>query len=446
MGFFKSLIRSFLSDHHPLLLLYHRIVAWCAAARYGFLSRSLTVLAVTGTNGKTTVVNLAAALLRGSGHATAFTSTVNFGIRDRIWINDSKMSTLGPFFLQRFLRQAVDAKCTHVVMEVTSHALVQSRICGVDLDAAVLTNVTGDHLEYHGGFEKYKIAKGLLFGFLMRSRKKTHNSVTPERISSMPMKISALNLDDEHFDYFASLPAEKRVNFGLDHGDVHARDIHYRPDGTHFTLVTHGGSIGVDMSLVGSYNIINVLAAVALLSGQKISLRSISSTLSSISPVPGRCEIINQSQPFSVVVDYAHNIDAVERLLRFYKEVTSGRLHVVFGATGGGRDKAKRPVIGKILDKYADEIVITSDDPYDEDEWVIATMVKEGIDREEGVGLWTILRREDAIRMAIMRAKSGDSVLILGKGAEPIQIIYGERRPWDDRQVARQILSDIGYV
>lgn len=361
-------------------------------------------------------------------------STVNFRVGDDTWINGLKMTTMGAWFLQRFLRRAVRDGCDTAVIEVTSHALVQSRVWGIDFGTVVLTNVTGDHVEYHGGFERYKEAKGLLF---------------------RDAKVSVINGDDPHAAYFAHFPAERRYMVGLKGGDVHARNVVYHADGTDFTLVVTSpasstssvvpsGEVACHTLLPGAPNLWNVLAACAVVVDAGVPLSVVAATLPTIHTVPGRYELVTCGQPFSVVIDYAHNIDAMRSLLELYRSLTQGKLIVVFGATGGGRDKGKRSVLGALLDQYADAIVLTDDDPYEEDEWEIIEMVAQGIKRTAGDRLWKILSRREAIRLALEMARAGDTVIIAGKGAETVQVMRGGPVPWNDRMAVVEILGELG--
>ena len=430
--FLKDLLRPLFSTTNPMLLFYHKVMAVIAAVYYGFPSRKLKVIGVTGTNGKTTVVNLIAKILTENGSKVGMASTVNFQLGTRTWMNTTKMSTQSSFFIQKFLRQMVDVGCDYAVIEVTSHALTQSRIWGVDFDLALVTNVTGDHIEYHGGFENYLHAKGLLFQNLISSRRKVN----------VP-KVVVLNRDDENFDFFDQFQADAKLAYGLAKGTCYASDIKMAPSKTNFKLHVPNDSIDVMVNLPGLPNVYNVLAAACVALNERVPLKVLERVLQKVEPVAGRYELIDEGQPFHVVVDYAHNIDAIENIVKMYKEIVSGKgkLITVFGATGGGRDKAKRPVMGKILDEHVDYLIITDDDPYDEDEWGIISMVSAGVARAEGQKFWKIPRRREAIRLALAMAKEGDMVLIAGKVAEPVHLVYGERRSWDDRAVVRELLN-----
>ncbi len=428
----KDLLRPLFSTTSPFLLFYHKVMAVIAAVYYGFPSRKLKVIGVTGTNGKTTVVNLIAKILTENGSKVGMASTVNFQLGSRTWMNTTKMSTQSSFFIQKFLKQMVDVGCDYAVMEVTSHALTQSRIWGVDFDVALVTNVTGDHIEYHGGFENYLHAKGLLFQNLITSRRKVN----------VP-KVAVLNKNDANFDFFDQFQADAKLTYGLTKGTCYASDITMEPSKTKFKLHVPNDSIDVAVNLPGLPNVYNVLAAACVALNERVPLKVLERVLQKVEPVAGRYELIDEGQPFHVVVDYAHNIDAIENIVKMYKDIVSGKgkLITVFGATGGGRDKAKRPIMGKILDEHVDYLIVTDDDPYDEDEWGIISMVSSGISRAEGQKFWKIPRRHEAIRLALAMAKEGDMVLIAGKGAEPVQMVYGERRDWDDRAVVRELLN-----
>lgn len=435
--FIKDLLRPFLSPTNPLLLFYHKTMAVVAATWYGFPSRKLKVIGVTGTNGKTTVVNLITRILMENGSKVGMASTVNFQLGGTSWMNTTKMSTQSAFFIQRFLRDMVRAGCDYAVLEVTSHALTQSRVWGIDFDVALMTNVTGDHIEYHGGFENYLHAKGLLFRDLISSGRKVGVS-----------KVTIVNRDDANFDFFDQFLADTKLTYGLTHGTCTAKQIEMSPEGTKFLLQVPNDQIEVNLRLPGIPNVYNVLAAACVALNERVPLKVLQRVLGKIDPVPGRYELVNEGQPFHVVVDYAHNIDAIGNILKMYKDILSaagkGKLIVVFGATGGGRDQAKRPVMGALLDQYADTVIVTDDDPYEEDEWRIISMVSEGVKRQEGgvqKKFWKIPGRREAIRLAFSLARDHDIVLIAGKGAEPVQMVYGERRAWDDRAVARELLN-----
>lgn len=435
MSILKDFLNSKISDQNPIRLTYHKIIGMLAAFFYRFPAENMRVIAVTGTNGKTTVVSLIAAILEAAGKKVGISSSVSFQVGVHKWINDTKQTTLGRFALQKLLRQMADTRCDCAILEVTSHAITQSRLWGISVDTAVLTNVSDDHLEYHGSFREYLHAKGKLFEGLNRSRRKPN---TP--------KIAVLNCDDPNFEYFEKLVADRTMLYGLKGATCYATDIDMKPDSVSFTLNIPNNKVQINLSLPGMVNVYNALAACAVSIAHDVSLSVIKTALERFSGAPGRMENIDEGQDFAVIVDYAHTPDALQKLLSMFRDVTNGRLIVVFGATGGGRDKSKRPIMGQIADRYADMIVLTDDDPYLEDRIGIIEEIAKGINREEGEGLWKIVNRKEAIRFALDSAKEWDTVVIAGKGCEPIQMIGGRRIPWDDRKVVRQVLNRVVKV
>lgn len=413
-----------------MLLLYHRIMAMLAAIWYGFPANRLKVIAITGTKGKSTVAHLLASILKEAGARVGVASTIHFQIADTIWPNESKKTTQSPFMLQNLLRQMVNARCEYAILEVTSHALVQSRLWGVNVDTAILTNIDRDHIEYHGGFENYLHAKGLLFASVARSERKFGLQ-----------KTFILPMEDSNFAFFDAFAADRKITYGLSKGMVTAQDIALLSDGSVFTLTVPNDQISVNLRLPGEFNVRNALAAATASLSLGIKLSVIGDGLKTETVIPGRLEMINVGQPFTIVVDYAHTPDSLEKLLALYKPLKKKNLFLVFGATGGGRDKAKRPIMGEIAAKYADCVIVTDDDSYTENRMQIIEEVSAGINKKEGDRFWRIRDRKQAIRLAMLLASEGDIVLIAGKGCEPVQIIDGEKIEWDDRKVVREILS-----
>ncbi len=425
-----SYLKSKIADTNPVRLLYHKMRAVVAAIYYGFPSRYLNVIAVTGTKGKTTVSNMITSVLTEAGYKVGMASTILFQVGDRKWVNTTKVTTLGPFFLQKLLREMVNEGCTHAVVEVTSHALLQNRIWGVNVDCAILTNIGEDHLDYHGGFENYLRTKGLLFARLNRSARKPR----------IP-KVSILNRDDPNFSYFDQFLADKKFTYGFDGGTCFAGDMITSAKGANFILHVPNNQVEVNLGMTGQFNVYNALAAATVGLANNINLTVVKDALEKASSIPGRLEAIDCGQKYSIIVDFAHTEDSLEQLLSLYKGLTKGKLYVVFGATGGGRDKGKRPKMGAVADKYADYVILTDDDPYEEDEWKIIEDIAAGVKRKEGENFWKIPHREEAIKLALTLAKEGDTVILAGKGSEEVQMIGGKKIPWDDRKVVRSLLS-----
>lgn len=423
-------IKKRFSETNPVRLVYHKVKAVLAAVYYGFPSRRLNVIAVTGTKGKTTTVNLIANILTEAGYKVGATSTTNFQIGDLKWNNVAKMTTLGPFFMQKMLRQMVRERCTHAVLEVSSHAILQNRIWGIDYDMAVLTNVGEDHLEYHGGFENYLRTKGLLFSRLMSMKRKP-------RIQ----KIAVLNKDDLNYSYFEQFTVDRRFTFGMSGGTCSVGDMQLKANGSKFLLKVPNNAVEISMKLPGEFNVNNALAAATVAMANNVGVQTIKDALEKSSTIPGRYEIVEGGQKYNIVVDYAHTAESLDNLLELYKYLTPGRLFAVFGATGGGRDRGKRVKMGEAADKHADFIVVTDDDPYEEDRWQIVEDISRGIKRVEGESFWKIPTREEAIKMVLAMAKEGDTVVFAGKGAEEVQMLRKGPIPWDDRQVIRSLLG-----
>lgn len=423
-------LRKKISDRNPLRLLYHKIMAIVAAIYYRFPSRYLHVIGVTGTKGKTTTTNLVASVLMEAGYKVGMTSTVNFRVGERSWANTTKITTMGPFFLQKMLRDMVNEHCTHAVLEVSSHSILQNRVWGINFDTAVFTNITEEHVDYHGGFDNYLRTKGLLFDRLNRSARKPHIQ-----------KVSILNKDDPNFDYFDQFLVDKQYTFGKQQGTCFAKDVQLLPSGSKFELHVPNNHTNVHLKIPGEFNVYNALAAATVGLANNINIKTIKDALERATAIPGRYESLDVGQKYNIVVDYAHTAESLESLLSLYKDLTKGKLMVVFGATGGGRDKKKRPKMGKAADDHADYIIVTDDDPYEENEWNIIEDICAGIDRKEGENLWKIPNREEAIKLALTLAKEDDTVIIAGKGAEELQMLRGKSIEWDDRKVVRNLLS-----
>jgi len=423
-------LRKQIPETHPLRLFYYKIVAVLAAIYYRFPSRYLRVIAVTGTKGKTTTCSLLAQILEKAGHKVGVMSTVFFQVGDRKWANLTKQTTVGRFELQRLLREMVEEGCQYVIIETSSHAMLQSRLWGVNVDTAVFTNLQKDHIEYHGSFDSYKQAKGMLFDKLNRLQRK----------SNVP-KVFVVNNDDVASDYFLKFPADQKYTFGLRKGIYVSRDVKSLPNGSEFKYVIPNGEAEIRFPLPGVVNVYNATAAATVAVSEHIGLPTIKKALEECSAVPGRMEPIDCGQLFSVIVDYAHTQDSLKALIDVFKPLTKGKLILVFGATGGGRDKAKRPLMGEVADQRCDEIIITDDDPYDEDNIAIIEQIAGGIKRAEGERLWKVPSRREAIRLALSMAQENDTILIAGKGAEEFQMTREGKIPHDDRQVAREFLS-----
>jgi len=425
-----SKLKKIIPDRHPLRLFYHRILAFVAVVVNGFPARHLHVIGVTGTNGKTTTVNMLVNILNTADYKVGMASTINFQVGDERWANISKQTTVGPFQLQKLLKSMVKDGCKYAVLEVTSHALDQSRVFGINFDIALFTNITQDHVEYHGGFNNYLSAKGKLFKFVSKGKRKF----------GIP-KVLVLNEDDKYFNYFNRFSADRKITYGLKNSTVRAEDVVMKPSGSSFVLHVPNNSVPVNLPMPGKFNIYNALGASAIALVLQVPLATISKGLESGVLIKGRFEHVDCGQDYSVIVDYAHTPEALESLFELYRKLTSGKLFAVFGATGGGRDKGKRVRMGEAVAKHADYIIVTDDDPYDEDEWGIIKQVSEGVKRKEGDGFWMIPDRREAIRLALTQSHKGDTVVIAGKGAEEVMMFRGRRIEWNDKKVVEELLE-----
>lgn len=411
---------------------YHFLLSLGAAVVYGFPSRRLKVIGVTGTKGKTTVVELIHEILKEAGTKAASVSSLRFKTGDKETPNDRKMTMPGRMFLQKFLHDARKAGCRYAVLEVTSEGIKQFRHRFIKFDAAVMTNVAPEHIEAHGGFDKYLRAKLDLFWRLPQEGR------------------AIINRDDPRAERFSAATAARKIFYHKEGVEVEGRryairDLAMDERGVSFSL--HGQEFS--SPLLGEFNFYNILAAVTVGLSEHVPLEKIASAVSGVAEIPGRMEFIER-EPCAVVVDYAHTPDSLRKVYETLRSelVTSNqllrerKLVCVLGSAGGGRDKWKRPELGKIAAEFCSEIILTNEDPYDEDPNQILSEIKSGITSNQLLVAKLILDRREAIREALKSAKAGDVVIITGKGAERWMMgPNGAKIPWDDREVAREELG-----
>lgn len=402
-------------------------LADAADAWFGRPSEHLEVIGVTGTDGKTTTTFLARAVLAASGRRPGLIGTVALGIGDRTEANDARATTPEALELQGLLAQMVAAGNDCVVMEATSHGLAQARVRNCRFRVAVLTTVTSEHLEFHGTLERYRAAKALL-------------------VEEAP--VAVLNADDEAYEFFRARARGKVVTYGIDTpADLRAEVIDAGPHGTRFRVAGPRWSGEVRLQLPGRFNVANALAALGLAEVEGLDPAGAAAALGDVSSVPGRMQRIDEGQPFTVVVDYAHTADSLDKVIRVLRPLASGRVAVVFGSAGE-RDTSKRPAMGRVAAQLADRVVITDEDPRLEDGRTINEQIAAGAraaGSRDGESLWVIDDRRAAIAAALGMAEPGDLVLLAGKGHETT-IIYGtHRRWWDEAEVARQELRRLGW-
>jgi UDP-N-acetylmuramoyl-L-alanyl-D-glutamate--2,6-diaminopimelate ligase len=394
----KSLIKKIIPDF--LLRIYHFKLALLGAVIFGFpgYSKNLKIIGVTGTSGKSTTVDFITKIFNEAGERVASISSIRFKIADKEWENKYKMTMPGRFVIQKFLWQAKKAGCKYVILEITSEGIRQFRHKFINFDTAVFTNLTPEHIESHKGFENYRNEKLKLF--------------------TVSKNIHVINSDDKNSEYFLGMPAKKIIKFSIE-------------DNKRYNL---------KLNVAGDFNLMNAIAATTVAEAYEIHLDIAQRAVEKAGTIPGRMEIV-QKEPFEVVVDYAHTPEQLESV---YKSFKDKKLICVLGSCGGGRDKWKRPVLGKIAGKYCKEVIITNEDPYEEDPLEIIEEVFKGVKNPTlSKNQYLILDRKEAIKKAVGLAGTGDSVIITGKGSEPWMCVAGGKKiPWSDKEIAREALQN----
>ncbi|MCM3726044.1 UDP-N-acetylmuramoyl-L-alanyl-D-glutamate--2,6-diaminopimelate ligase [Neobacillus cucumis] len=401
-----------------------RAMAVLADAFYGQPTKSLHLIGITGTNGKTTTSHLIEKIFADAGEKTGLIGTMYTKIADKTI--ETKNTTPESLTLQKTFKQMVDAGVNTAVMEVSSHALDLGRVHGCDYNVAVFTNLTQDHLDYHQTMEEYKRAKSLLFAQLGN----TFDLNKP--------KFAVLNADDPAAEMYSRSTAAHVVTYGIEQeADIKAKNIQMTPKGTVFDLEMKGVSYPIRMQLIGKFSVYNVLASIttALVSGLEI--EQIIQSIESVEGVAGRFELVNAGQDFTVIVDYAHTPDSLENVLKTIQHFAEKRVFVIVGC-GGDRDRTKRPIMAQIACKFATDPILTSDNPRSEDPVGILKDMEEGV---QGENYQVIPDRRKAIFTAVSQASPGDVILIAGKGHETYQIIGKEVLDFDDRLVAREAIK-----
>jgi UDP-N-acetylmuramoyl-L-alanyl-D-glutamate--2,6-diaminopimelate ligase len=427
-----------------ILNIYHYGLAQLAAVIYGWPSEKMVVIGVTGTKGKSTTVRFIADILTELGEKVGYTSTAGFSIAGQEIENAMKMTMPGRFYLQALLRRMVKAGCKYAVIETSSQGIEQSRHLGINYDMAVFTNLSPEHVEAHGGFENYKKAKGKLFHHLTR---KPHKKIDGQRVH----KQSVINADSPHADYFGSFKADKHIRFGWQQsktaGDLGVLAQELDADSRGANLLVN--DLQVRLNLLAPFERENAVVAIAAVKSLGFALSDVVIAAEKLTNLPGRFEFITAGQPFAVIVDYAYEPASLEALFKAVKPLATERVIGVHGSAGGGRDVARRPLVGRLAAEHEDVVIVTNEDPYDEDPRLIIEQVAAGA-REAGKvdnqNLFLIDDRQAAIDQAIALAAPGDVVLLTGKGSEPvIAVAGGKKLPWSDKQAALKALSRLGY-
>jgi len=396
--------------------IYHFYLAWIGKIIYKNPSKDIFVLGVTGTKGKSTVIELINAIMEAAGKRTAIVSSVRFKIDAERQDNLTGMTMPGRFFIQKFLRKAVNKDCQYAFIEVSSQGIDQFRDRFINFDAGIITNITPEHIEAHGSFENYRNSKIKFFTNIgLYSQKK--------------QKFFFVNSGANDYEMFV----DAATNFG--------KTVIYNKKDLE--------EINWEIKLLGDFNLENIAAAVAFCRSQNVEWDIIKNVIENFDGVPGRLEFV-QKDPFAIIIDYAHTPDSLEKVYQAVKNNLSskkkgGKMICVLGCAGGGRDSWKRPVMGEIASKYCDEIVLTNEDPFDDDPEVIIDQIARGVSNSPyNIEYQRILDRKDAIKCAIKLAKKNDAVIVTGKGSEPyMRLKNGKKIAWSEREIIKGIINDL---
>jgi UDP-N-acetylmuramoyl-L-alanyl-D-glutamate--2,6-diaminopimelate ligase len=456
--------------------IYHYFMGWFADVWYQHPSEDIIIIGITGTTGKTTSTFLVAKTLEAAGYKVGYTSTAMFNDGEKEWLNDKKMTMLGRFFSQKMLRNMVNNGCHFAIVETTSEGVVQYRHKFINYDMLIFTGLYPEHIESHGSFEKYKQAKGRLFEHLKKCKvkyadekkfiRKADSNIKKIDFSRIKKTI-IVNGDDENSAYFLKFFAEKKIAYLkepetpeilsienlelVEYGNIQATQA-----GTSFEFILpealnqeYGTLLAtkVSLKLLGGFNAVNAMNAVCAGHTLGIKPADIKAGIESLSGIPGRLEKIDEGQNFTVIVDYAFEPKALAKLYETIKVLPHNKIIHVLGSAGGGRDASRRPKLGNIAGRNANLVIITNEDPYDEDPEIIIKEVSYGAEKEgkkEGEDLFKISDRGDAIKKALEAANENDIVIITGKGSEQaICVANGNKITWDDRAVVRGLLSSM---
>jgi len=426
LNFFRQII----PQNFFIRRIFSFLKAFLAAFIYNFPAKKIKIIGITGTDGKTTTCEVLFHILKNNGQKVAKISSANFSIMDTTWTNNTKRTTVSPFLMQKFLKECLDQKIEIVIIEVTSHALVQKRIFGIDFDFALLTNISHEHLDYHGSLENLRAAKKLLFTKFLNLE-----------------GISILNADEEVTKTWTKeLKKVKTFSFQNKNSDFYATNLQDEKNGLSFYIKKQK----FQAKLFGHFNSENCLAAIATAKVLQIQDTEIALALNTFPGVLGRLQNLDFGQNFDIFVDFALTPNAFKKVLYSLKKRTLNKLIVVFGAAGD-HDKAKRPLIGQIAYDIADNIILTDDEPYSEEPSLIRQEIKKGIfisQEEREVSLqdkhfFEIPDRKEAIQTALQIAQSGDCIIVAGMGSLTSRNIKGQEIPWDDSQIIADIFSSV---
>ncbi len=428
-------LKRLIPEQHPLRLAWHKSKAFAAALRYGFPAKKLTVIGVTGTDGKTTTVGMIAHILQKSSIRVGALSTAFFQINEIITWNATQKTSPSPFTVQKFLRKLVREGCTHAVLEYSSHGLVQGRMLFTWPLVAGITNVSEEHLDYHGSMKEYIRAKSLLFRMIRKNGTKV------------------LNGNDETYSIYNKISTHRTTGYttngyfgqaeDTDEPDFWTGKIHIQPDGSVAEIFcnTEKKLEPLTLSIVGTFNVDNALCAIGCAHAAGIPINDCIRSLKSFSGVPGRMERVDEGQNFSVYIDFTVTPKSYESTLTTLKKLLHhGKKLLVLTGSCGDRMKEKRPLVGKIVSDYADIMVVTNEDPYTEDPEKIIDEVWAGIDQKK-TEAHRMSGRKEAMQFLLGKANSGDIVIFCGKGSDTTMWVKNGQIPWNEREIVRSLLK-----
>ncbi len=442
-----SSLKKLVPEQHPLRLRWHRSKAHAAALRYGFPAKQLTVIGVTGTDGKTTTVGMIAHILQKNGIKVGALSTAFFQINDQITWNATQKTSPSPFIIQKFLRRLVDEGCTHAVLEYSSHGLIQGRMNYTYPQVAAITNISEEHLDYHGTMEEYINAKALLFRMVKNGTKVLHYSDRSYEALKDIWTKNTLIYNTENVEVIDERAGKiSLLNFWL-------KNVVSTAKGSTGTLMWRGttGLVAAEkeypltLPLAGAFNLENALCAIACTKAEPILLpvEKILEAIAEFHGIPGRMERIDAGQDFSVYIDFTVTPQSYEATLSTLKSMLpiGNRLLVLTGSCGD-RMKEKRPVVGKIVSHYADVMVVTNEDPYTEDPQTIIDEIWTGVDTTH-TDAHRIFDRKEAIKFLLQKAKKDDIVILCGKGSDTTMWVKDGQIPWNEREITKQLLGTL---
>lgn len=426
-------LKSFISLDNPVRLGYHLLRAIIANIKYGFPSKGMTIIWVTGTNGKTTSCNIIAEWLRASWKKVFMFTTVNIMVGDETFTNHTKMTSPDAFELQRWFAVAKKENCDIAVIETASHGIKMNRIWGLDYDICVLTNITQDHLDLHRTMDDYVNTKLQIFKKLMYYQRKP-----------WVKKTGIINIESEYKERFLAETYDSLFTYGTSYdANVKAQDIKNTKKSMNFIVNMPGQDLRIETKLRGDFNVSNILAAISVFASLWIDRKTIEKIIPQIHVIPGRMEEVISKDGYSVFIDYAHTADALENVLWTLSEMKwKGRVITVFGCTGD-RDTSKRPIMWQVVSRLSDVVIVTQDDDYTENTGKIIKDILPWIDRKQWEDFWIIPDRKEAIRTAIVMAKKDDLILLAGKWDEHALITNQWPIQWHERTIVESILKDI---